>query len=560
MMTLRKTLLLQAWLLGVGLVWLCAMASAQPQVPPAYKLAPGDILEVLVLGEPELSILQPRGLEVAPDGTITYPHTGTVRVAGMTVNEVRDTITKALADGVLVNPQVTVQPIHCAGQKVTVVGAVRTPGVYPYSDHMTVRQALGQAGGLALPTRESTALTEARIVSADGTARAVDLDRAMRGESTQEEIALAPGDTLFVELTMNIYVLGYVNVPGVYLSSKDMRLTTALALAGGAKEPEGDLSGIKITHSKGEMVTADLTRVIAGDSTQDLVIGPGDVVYVPRLVREATILGYVMIPGKHVLDTGDRVTDLLAHAQGVSTGDQQADLTRVLLSRPGEKTRTLNLEQAITNGATDQNPLLQPGDQVFVPEADNRVVVVGYVNKPGVYNFRPGETVQVALALASGMVQGTGTASQIRIKHVGGEETAVGAKEDPVLKPGDQINVSLTHKRVTVVGYVQKPGLFEYEDGNTVVDMIAAAEGSILTRVGDRLHVEKGSSQIFLYRLKDGKYVTQRLDLAKFYSKGDIASNPQVEAGDIIYVPGTRKLDLGEVLRSVLVFPSAFSN
>jgi polysaccharide export outer membrane protein len=106
-----------------------------------YRLAAGDVVQVAVYGEPDLTLKA----AVEPSGKVNYPFLGEVRAAGLTTPQLQAELAAGLRNGFLVNPDVRVsvaeyRPIYITGQ-------VRSPGTYPYSLGLTVEQALTLAHG-----------------------------------------------------------------------------------------------------------------------------------------------------------------------------------------------------------------------------------------------------------------------------------------------------------------------------------------------------------------------------------------------------------------------------
>lgn len=89
------------------------------------------------------------GYLVSPDGEISFPIIGTIKVAGKTVFEVQELIKKAITDNkYLINPTVNVRIIN---SKITILGEVKSPGTFDYTDQsITLPQALGYAGDLTI--------------------------------------------------------------------------------------------------------------------------------------------------------------------------------------------------------------------------------------------------------------------------------------------------------------------------------------------------------------------------------------------------------------------------
>ena len=118
--------LLMGTLLGaaVGVGQAPASGSQASSAAASYVVGPGDILEVTVLDQTEVS----RSTTVQPDGRFTMPLLGDLEVAGKTVAEIQKFITDALSKDFLVNPQVEVRVREYASQFALVLGEIMNPG------------------------------------------------------------------------------------------------------------------------------------------------------------------------------------------------------------------------------------------------------------------------------------------------------------------------------------------------------------------------------------------------------------------------------------------------
>lgn len=109
----------------------------------AYKIGPQDVLDISVFKVPDLS----RSVQVADTGTINLALVGDVAAAGRTAQEIERDLVKRLGDKYLQSPQVTVFVREYNSQRITVEGAVKKPGVFPYRGSITLMQAIAMAQG-----------------------------------------------------------------------------------------------------------------------------------------------------------------------------------------------------------------------------------------------------------------------------------------------------------------------------------------------------------------------------------------------------------------------------
>ncbi|MGD9804343.1 MAG: polysaccharide biosynthesis/export family protein [Hyphomicrobiaceae bacterium] len=110
----------------------------------AYKIGPQDVLEISVFKVPELST----SVQVADTGTINLALIGDINAAGRTAQEIERDLVKRLGTKYLQRPQVRVFVKEYNSQRITVEGAVKKPGVFPYRGRATLLQTIAMAEGL----------------------------------------------------------------------------------------------------------------------------------------------------------------------------------------------------------------------------------------------------------------------------------------------------------------------------------------------------------------------------------------------------------------------------
>ena len=184
--------------------WAQADASAPPvtaapavpaaQVQESYVIGPGDVLQVFVWRNPELTVSVP----VRPDGRITTPLVEEVTASGKTAGQLAREIEQVLSEYIR-SPQVNVIVTTPRGiiSEVKAVGQVRTPQGVPYRDGMRVLDLVLSVGGLT----DFAAGNRAKVVrQQDG--KTVDirvkLNAIIEGGDMSRNILLKPGDVLVV--------------------------------------------------------------------------------------------------------------------------------------------------------------------------------------------------------------------------------------------------------------------------------------------------------------------------------------------------------------------------
>ncbi|MEL6726447.1 MAG: polysaccharide biosynthesis/export family protein [Pseudomonadota bacterium] len=115
-----------------------------------YTLSSGDQVGITVFGQADLS----GQFEVDGSGTFSMPLIGQVVAEGLTVPQLETRIAEALADGYLKNPQVSAEVANY--RPYYILGEVRNPGEYPYTNGLTVMEAVASAGGFTYRARKNT--------------------------------------------------------------------------------------------------------------------------------------------------------------------------------------------------------------------------------------------------------------------------------------------------------------------------------------------------------------------------------------------------------------------
>jgi len=165
-----------------------------------YRIAPGDLLQVFVWREPDLS----RELRVRPDGYVSVPLIGDLFAVAKTPKRLAAELTQALSQFVN-NPQVTVTLATSSTLRFYVLGKVNKAGEFPLVGRTTVMQALALAGGfLEYAKPEEIKILRQELAMAGGKAKThevvlpVNYKAIAQGQSLQQNVALKPGDVVVV--------------------------------------------------------------------------------------------------------------------------------------------------------------------------------------------------------------------------------------------------------------------------------------------------------------------------------------------------------------------------
>lgn len=168
-----------------------APAASEARAVPAQTLGTGDVFEVRVVGEADLS----GSYRVASDGSISFPFCGRLAVGDQTATEVSEKLTACLANGYLKNPQVTVFLKEHNSKKVFVFGEVNKPGTFPFEDRMNVVQAITLAGGFTKQAARNSVLVTRSV---NGKEERIKVAVDDIGTGKQGNLLLQPGDIVYV--------------------------------------------------------------------------------------------------------------------------------------------------------------------------------------------------------------------------------------------------------------------------------------------------------------------------------------------------------------------------
>ena len=164
----------------------------------AYRINPGDELEIYVWGEERLR----RDIKVLPDGTFSFPLVGKINALSKLPQEVEQEIYNGLRSQYRETvPQVTVSVKNAVGMQFSIAGKVRSPGAFTAGRYVNVLEALALAGGPA----EFADVGNVRILRKTGTGLSVirvRLTDVLKGNPSDRDLAGLPqiesGDTVIV--------------------------------------------------------------------------------------------------------------------------------------------------------------------------------------------------------------------------------------------------------------------------------------------------------------------------------------------------------------------------
>ena len=425
------------------------------------------------------------------------------------------------------------------------LGRVAKPGSYRVSENMHLLDLLAAAGGPLESAGDRILLTR------NDQTTEVNLGALIRLGIGNRKIM--PGDVVYVtEGRHQILVLGEVRSPGYHRLEFGDRVLDGIAKAGGLLESAAasSVSVTRQTQEKAEVFAVDLELLEKNrflDS--NFLLEGGDVIIVPEAKRNVMVLGEVSKPGSYILGKEQRMLDVIAQAGGM-TGSAAGDAVQITRVDQDNNIHTTVYDlDAVIKGSSGDNPLVQPGDIVYIPERKTSVLVFGEVVSPGYYSVSATTTLLDIIGQAGGLTA-LADAKLASLTRIVDQQTVIETlnldqimrtgEGDIRLSGGETILVPELNLDVSIVGEVRSPGRYRIREGESLLEVLAKAGG--LT--------EDADTWLTVMRTVDNQQQVLTINYRDLVANSP-ESNPAMSGGDIIYVPtmNRRILVFGAVTR-----------
>jgi polysaccharide export outer membrane protein len=308
------------------------LLDSNPSAPTAgreeYRVGPEDVIDINVFQAQELN----REVRVAASGEISLPLLGAVRAAGLTPQGLEYVLQELLRRTYMKDPHVSVFVREMQSHPVSVMGAVKRPGVFQLRESKSLLEILSLAEGLADDAGDTViilrdaglngssdsaverpvaiALSAAAAPNAgdksaaassrnDGNSPSenairVDLKDLLESTDTRHNPVVYPGDIVKVARAGIVYVVGEVRKPGGFAlkSNEKISVLQAIALSEGLTRTAAmsDARIIRTDQQSGERkeTMIDLSKIMKGKG-QDPILEPKDIVFVPNSATKTTL-------------------------------------------------------------------------------------------------------------------------------------------------------------------------------------------------------------------------------------------------------------------------------
>ena len=470
---------------------------------PSYVVGPGDTLSIELWG----GISQSLTRVIDREGRISLPDSGSLQVAGLTLEQVQDVLAESLSRQYR-NLRVAVTVAHLRSIRVYVVGDVQRPGAYDISSLSTSLNALYAAGG---PTNIGS-LRTLRHYRGKQLVGDIDLyDFLLHG--VQSEDRMQSGDTLLVPPAgPQVAVDGAVKRPAIYELKGAATLASLLDDAGGTTVA-AELGHIVVdrvdANRQRETVSVDLpashdTQAVL-DAIAAFAVRDGDRIHVSSILpySQAVVYtaGHVVRPGRMAYRDGMRLSDVLhSYRDLLPEPADKGEIVRLVAPDLHPETIDFNVPDTLIG---NNNLLLQPFDTIRIYgryEADPpRVTIGGEVLRPGTYALSSGMTAAQLVRMAGGFKRdalldsadlisyqisgGTRVASQRTSVSIGDAVLHEDHSTDVQLKAGDVLTVHQIAgwndigSSLTIEGEVAHPGIYGIQQGERLSSVLKRAGG-----------------------------------------------------------------------------------
>jgi polysaccharide export outer membrane protein len=255
-----------------------ALRKFEPSADEEYTLGAGDAISIDYPGHADLSSKD----VIGPDGRITLPLVGPMKIAGLTREEAGGKIVDALSP-FYTKLTATVRVEKYSSNYVTLLGDVKSPGMVSFDQTPTLLGLLSRGG---MEPRTDGTFPEQCVIYRGDQVYWVKLHDMLAANSPMTDLRLRRNDVVFVPAlaTKSVTVLGRVQHPGLIVLKRDSTVVTVLGEAGGLSDGAGKNPEILVVHrisgDKNQFV--HFKDLLKPESGNDVPLYPGDIVFVPQ--------------------------------------------------------------------------------------------------------------------------------------------------------------------------------------------------------------------------------------------------------------------------------------
>ncbi len=271
-------------------------------LPNNYKISLNDQFTVILSGSRE-DIFD---LNVNLDGSILFPELGSISVVGETFQEVKTKL-KNLIEQSYIGVQIDLSLKNLSAKKITIVGAVKTPGTYLVNPFSTISSALGYSGGIS----EIGTLRDIKLIRTNGKTYSFDLYKLLINGNRSDDITIESGDVIVIDPAQQfINITGQVKRPAIYEIKEDENLDDLINFALGftqiANESNISLEVLDIKSSSIKNINVDNPEYGLSD-VLSVTVNP----YVSKNVASVKVSGAIKEPGFYYINDKETLEEVI---------------------------------------------------------------------------------------------------------------------------------------------------------------------------------------------------------------------------------------------------------
>ena len=271
-------------------------------LPNDYKISLNDQFTVILSGSKE-DIFD---LNVNLDGSILFPELGSISVIGETFQEVKAKLSNLIEQS-YIGVQIDLSLKNLSAKKITIVGAVKTPGTYLVNPFSTISSALGYSGGIS----DVGTLRNIRLIRTNGDTFNFDLYKLLINGDRSDDITIESGDVIVIDpADQFINISGEVKRPAIYEIKENETLTDLIDFALGFTQV-ANKSNINLEVLDIQSSSIKIINVSDLESDLDEVLSVSVNPYVSKNIASVEVSGAIKEPGFYSLTESATLEELI---------------------------------------------------------------------------------------------------------------------------------------------------------------------------------------------------------------------------------------------------------
>jgi polysaccharide export outer membrane protein len=270
-----------------------------------YVIGEGDLLQVSVFEDQDLKT----ETRVGARGFVSLPLIGSVQVDGLTTREAEQRIEDLYRAKYIQQPHVSIFVKEQVSGKITLMGAFKKTGTFPYLARQNLFDAMALGEGLLDTAGKMVQVRRGLRDSDRPTTFLIDLDQLVRGGGDELNIEIKSGDVIYVPDAGMVYVDGAVRKPGNYPIKRKMNVPEAIVAAGGFA-PYAEESAVKLVRLQGDGKEPEIVQLSFKDLQQNaghnVDVKDRDIIFVETNKVEAVVYGLTITGLGGVVGAGYR--------------------------------------------------------------------------------------------------------------------------------------------------------------------------------------------------------------------------------------------------------------